>query len=85
MGPDADHGESTADAGQGVDQEEQGHVLPNQKREPAVSCQEDLQWLVVTQVGRRPSVCGDEVVQQATCRRFEGAVILWAVAWSMWA
>lgn len=83
MGPDADHGESTADAGQSVGQEEQGHVLPNEQREPAVSCQGDLQWLVVTEVGRRPSVRGDEVVQQATCRRFEGAVTLWAVAWSM--
>lgn len=83
VGPDADHGESIANAGQSIGQEEQGHVLPNEQREPAVSCQGDLQWLVVTQVGWGPSVCGDEVVQQATCRRSEGAAILWAEAWSM--
>jgi hypothetical protein len=42
-----------------------------------------LQWLVVAEVGWRPSVRGDEVLQKATYCPSESAVSLWAVAWSM--
>ena len=84
MRPDTDQGESITDARQSVGQEEHGPVFfPDEKREAAVTSNRYLQWFVVAEVGRRPAVCGDEVVQKTACCPSESALVLWTVAWSV--
>jgi hypothetical protein len=83
MRPDTNHGDSAADFRQSIGQEEHGLVFPDEEREPVVTSNGYLQWFVVDEVGRRPAVRCDEVVQKTTCSPSEITVILWAVAWSM--